>query len=133
MVAAAMIEKFLAVVGCQRHNAVLPQSQLSQRPHQTGYLCIHPANPSVVESDYFCAMPVQALRSQIATVPVRIQISRPYSIERALSHQFERFLPRIVWRMRIHHVQPQEKWLTGDARQPVAGMVNDHVGGRKAP
>ena len=106
MVAAAMIEKFLTVVRRHRRDTVLPQTQPSQRAHKAGYLRIDPANTGVVESNNILAMPPQPRRCQIPTVPVRVQVSRPRGIERGLSHQFERFLPGIVRRVRVHKMQP---------------------------
>ena len=82
MVAAAMVEEFLAVIGGEGHDAVFPHAQASQRVHQARHLRIDPANPGVVESNDVFAVPPQPRRSQVATVPVRIQVARPRGIQR---------------------------------------------------
>ncbi len=132
MIAAAVIEKFFAVIRGHGHDAVLPPAEALQRVHQAGQLRIDPPDTRIVERNHLFAVPPQPVGTKIAAVPIGIQISRPRRIERILPHECERFLLGVVRRMRIHEVQPQKKWLTADAAQPVPGMVNHHIGGGEA-
>ena len=114
------------------HDAVLPKPELSKRVGKASHLRVHPANARVIKSDDIFTVLLQSGRPNVSPVPVRIQISRPRCIERT-SHEIERFLLRIIRRVRIHQMQPQEKWLARNTAQPVASMVNDDIRRRKTP
>ena len=120
------------MIRSEGHDAVLPKPELSKRVGKTSHLGVHPANARIIQSDDIFTVLLQSGCPNVSPVPVRIQISRPRCIERT-SHEIERFLLRIIRRVRIHQMQPQEKWLARNTAQPVASMVNDDIRRRKTP
>jgi hypothetical protein len=73
VISAAVLEEFLAVVGGERENAVVPKPQSTKGIDQPLHLSIYPAYTGVVECNYVIEVPAEAIRADISPLPHSIQ------------------------------------------------------------
>src|SRR5579872_1668934 len=131
MEAAAMIEELLPVIGCQCKNTVVPAILVAQGFNQAPHLGVYPSNSRVIESNDLVAPAAKTPWSEVRPVPIRIQIARLIRPDWRFPQSSKRLLLRVIRRMRIHQMQPKEKWRVTDRVDPVQCFIDYRVGSRK--
>ena len=132
MIAAAVVEELFAVIRSEGECAAVPAIGLVEMVDQARQLNIDPANAGVVEIDDCVSMIRETRLIQVGAVPVGIHIAGASCGQLSFPHGFERGLLRVVGRVRVHEVEPQEERGVANGTEPVKALINEDVGGGEA-
>src|SRR5579859_19010 len=127
MESSPVIKKFLAVIRGERENAVIPESHLPKCANHALDLMIHPANAAIVQAHDLVAIPAEAYDRKTPSIPIRVQVASAGRRNGIIPNKALRLLLRVVRTVRIHEVQPQEKWLPLGVAEPSARLVSNQV------